>query len=171
MKASPVHVIVATALFVALTGCAAPQPDAATDTPAVTAPSDAPAADAKPTAAPGAPCFEANFGVSADEEQHGGDVTWPSPLNGDDIGVEPSCWFDELNTERNLFLAGWYGLDDAQYDLVNAPIEGALVDAGYSLRMDTDGISLWQIDLPETPGFQITRTDGFYELAVTIGRG
>jgi hypothetical protein len=139
----------------------------------VTEPSESsePAPDAKPTAAAGAPCFEATYVVSAAEEEHGGGATWPAPLNGDDIGVEPSCWFDALDTERNLFLAGWYGLDDAQYELVNTPIEDALVGAGYSLRQDTDGISLWQIDLPETPGFQITRTDGFYELAVTVGHG
>lgn len=171
MKASPVHVIVTAALLLALAGCAAPQPEVSTDDPVVTEPSDAPAPDAKPTAAAGAPCFEAVYAVSPDEEQHGGGATWPAPLKGDDIGVEPSCWIDVLNTERNLFLAGWYGLDDAQYELVNTPIEGALVEAGYSLRQDTDGISLWQIDLPETPGFQITRTDGYYELAVTVGHG
>jgi hypothetical protein len=168
----------AAALLLVLAGCAQAQPTV-TDDPVVVAPSDssAPAPDPKPTAmmpdAIGPLCYE-DFGFTADEEQHGGTVTWPAPLSDDAIGVEPSCWVDQLDTERNLFLAGWYGLDDAQYDLVNGPIESALQSAGFELQDDTNGITVYSKPTGqelEDLAFQISRTDGYYELAVTYGRG
>ena len=101
------------------------------------------APDPKPTAAMpdsvGPQCFE-DFGFSVEQEHHGGTVSWPAPLTRDTLGVEPSCWVDELGSERNLFIAGWYGLDGAQYDAVNAPLEDALAAAGYQLTEDANGI-------------------------------
>ncbi|HEV7742892.1 MAG TPA: hypothetical protein VGO65_10770, partial [Pseudolysinimonas sp.] len=92
----------------------------------------------------------------------------------DSIGVEPSCWVDQLESERNLFLAGWYGLDDAQYDSVNGPIESALQDAGFELTDDTNGTTVYSKPTGqelEDLAFQISRTDGYIELSVTYARG
>lgn len=175
MKASPVHALLAAALVVVLAACAQPAP-VVTDDPVVSAPSEA-AADPKPTAAVpdsvGPLCFE-DFGFTADEEQHGGTVSWPDPLTDDSIGVEPSCWVDQLEAERNLFLAGWYGLDDAQYESVNGPIEAALQDAGFELKDDMDGITVYSKPTGqelEDIAFQISRTDGYIEVSVTYARG
>jgi hypothetical protein len=105
--------------------------------------------------------------------QEGGEVTWFPPLQDDAIGVEPSCWVDLLETERNLFFAGWYGLDDAQYDLVNGPIEAALQADGFQLTDDTNGITSYIKTTGEMEqlGVTITRTDGYYELLASYGRG
>ncbi len=172
MKASPVRVFAGGALLLALAGCAQPQP-AVTDDPVVSSPSAEAQPDAKPTAAaaPGL-CF-ADYGFTDDEVQEGGDVTWFPPLSDDAIGVEPSCWVDFLETERNLFLAGWYGLDDAQYELVNTPIEAALQGDGFQLTDDTNGVTAYSKVTGEMEqlGVTITRTDGYYEVLASYGRG
>ena len=175
MKTSPVHALVAASLVLMMAGCAQGA-TGATDDPVVTAPTEA-APDPKPTAAVpdavGPLCFE-DFGFTADEEQHGGTVSWPEPLSDDSIGVEPSCWVDQLETERDLFLAGWYGLDDAQYESVNGPIESALQDAGFELKDDTNGITVYSKPTGqelEDLAFQISRSDGYVELSVTYARG
>jgi hypothetical protein len=156
-----------------LAGCAQPQP-AVTDDPVVAAPSETAAPDPKPTAAMpdsvGPLCFE-DFGFSAEQEHHGGTVSWPAPLTPDTLGVEPSCWVDELGSERNLFIAGWYGLDGAQYDAVNGPLEDALAAAGYQLTEDANRISGYRQDLGDgqpISDFRISRTDGYYEVTVML---
>lgn len=158
--------------MLALAGCAQPQP-APTEEPVVASPSAEAEPDAKPTAAPAPGLCFADYGFTDDEVQEGGDVTWFPPLQDDAIGVEPSCWVDYLETERNLFFAGWYGLDDAQYDLVNAPIEAALQGDGFQLTDDTNGITSYIKTTGEMEqlGVTITRTDGYYELLASYGRG
>ena len=171
MKVPPV--LLAASLVLVLAGCAQPAP-AATDDPVVSAPSETAAEpDAKPTAAPPPGLCFADYGFTDDEVQEGGDVTWFPPLQGDAIGVEPSCWVDYLETERNLFFAGWYGMDNAEYDLVNTPIEAALQADGFQLGEDTNGISTYSKVTGELEelGVTITRTDGYYELLASYGRG
>ncbi|MEO5922162.1 MAG: hypothetical protein ABIQ01_13565 [Pseudolysinimonas sp.] len=159
-------------LLLGLAGCAVP---AASETPAASqtsAPTDGDSPEPKPTAtipdAVGPLCYE-DLGFTADEEHHGGDVAWPAPLTDDDFVVEPSCWVDQLSTDRAVFIAGWYGLT-ADQD-ISGPMEDALVGAGYQLTDDTNGITDWELD----PGdgqpitlFHLTRTDGYFEMAVSF---
>ncbi len=172
MKSSHARFLAATAVLLALAGCAQPQP-ALTEEPVVASPSTPSEPDAKPTAAPPPGLCFADYGFTDDEVQEGGEVTWFPPLQDDAIGVEPSCWVDYLETERNLFFAGWYGLDNAQYDLVNGPIEAALQADGFQLGEDTNGISTYTKTTGELEelGVTITRTDGYYELLASYGRG